>query len=190
MNRLILLRHGLTQANLEYRYCGSTDLPLQPQELDAFLQRRADLSYPDPMGLDVVTSGMRRTEQTLRAIYGDLPHRAEPAFREIDFGAFEMKTYEELKDDPVYRAWCDGDNEANVCPNGESGKQMTARVLAALHELRRDTLLVTHGGVIAAILAHLFPSEEKNRFQWQPKPYTGYEVTFTDGQPATWRAIP
>jgi len=190
MNRLILLRHGLTQANLEYRYCGATDLPLQQQGLEEFLQRRAALSYPDPAGLDVVTSGMLRTEQTLTAIYGALPHRVEPAFREIDFGVFEMQTYDELKEDPVYRAWCDGDNEANVCPGGESGNQMTARVLSALDALQQDTLLVTHGGVIAAILAHLFPEEGKTRFQWQPKPYTGYAVTFQEGKPVSWKTIP
>lgn len=28
MSRLYLIRHGNTEANLQHRYCGSTDLPL------------------------------------------------------------------------------------------------------------------------------------------------------------------
>ena len=51
-------------------------------------------------------------------------------------------------------------------------------VLEALPELlKQDTVLVTHGGVIAAIMEHLFPGEGKNRYQWQPVPGSGYAVT-------------
>ena len=55
---------------------------------------------------------------------------------------------------------------------------MTERVLAAFRDLivaDQDTLLITRGGVIAAIMAHLFP-EEKNRYEWQPAPREGYVV--------------
>lgn len=95
----------------------------------------------------------------------------------MDFGIFEMHTYEELKDDPAYIAWITGDNMANIPPEGESGNQMLARVLGALPELlEEDTVLVTHGGVIAAILEHLFPEENKSRYQWQPAPGYGYLI--------------
>lgn len=189
MHRAILLRHGYTAANLVHRYCGSTDLPLEPGALAEFLEQKPGLDYPDPAGYNIVTSGMIRTEETLTAIYGDLPHRVDPAFQEIDFGLFENHSYEELKDDPAYQAWISGDNEANVCPGGESGVQMTARVLAAWEALSEDTLLVSHGGVIAAIMAHLFPEAGKHRWQWQPKPFGGYALTFGDGGPQ-YREIP
>lgn len=179
MKRAVLLRHGITEANRLHRYCGSTDLPLDAEALAAFLAEKP--SYPDPAGYDVVTSGMLRTEQTLQVLYGNLPHRVDPAFREIDFGAFENKSYEDLKDDPAYQQWLTGDNERNVCPGGESGIQMAERVLAAWNALTEDTLLVAHGGVIACIMAHLFPEEEKNRFQWQPKPFGGYQLVLEDG---------
>ena len=181
MKRAILLRHGVTEANRLHRYCGSTDLPLEQAALTAFLAE--ERVYPDPAGYRILTSGMVRTEQTLRAIYGDLPHGQERAFREMDFGHFENRTYEELKDDPAYQAWLTGNNEENICPGGESGAQMTARVLAAWERLEEDTLLVTHGGVIAALMAHLFPEEPKSRYDWQPKPFGGYELTFTEQGP-------
>ena len=180
MKRAILLRHGITEANRHHRYCGSTDLPLDADALAAF--RREKPAYPDPAGYRVLTSGMLRTEQTLLEIYGNLNHDAEPDFREIDFGAFENKSYEDLKEDPAYQIWLTGDNERNVCPGGESGEQMAQRVLAAWNALTEDTLLIAHGGVIACIMASLFPEEPKSRYQWQPKPFTGYRLIWEDGR--------
>ena len=177
--KLILIRHGNTEASEKHLYCGSTDLPLSDKGKAALLERKAALGVPELDGFRVVTSGMRRCEETLALLYGIIPHEADPAFREMDCGAFEMRSYEEMKDDPAYIAWISGDNEANVCPGGESGQIMTARVLAGLDRLiadGRDTLLVTHGGVIAAIMAHLFPEEGKNRYEWQPKPGGEYEI--------------
>ena len=171
--KLILIRHGNTEANEKHLYCGSTDLPLSEAGKAALSPR----ALPDLPGLRIVTSGLARCEQTLEALYGDVPHEQDPAFREMDFGAFEMRSYEQMKDESAYQAWISGDNEANICPGGESGNQMKARVLAGLERLRsdgRDTLLVTHGGVIAAVMAHLFPEENKNRYQWQPAPGGGY----------------
>ena len=181
MSRLYLIRHGKTEANLQHRYCGSTDLPLS----EAGREELKGLHY-EIANVRFLTSGMLRAEQTLAALFGDVPHEKRPAFREVDFGVFEMHTYEELKNDPAYLDWITGDNMANVPPKGESGNQMLARVLAALQELRQeDTVLVTHGGVIAAIMEHLFPEENKSRYQWQPDPGHGYLI---EGN--SYRAIP
>ena len=182
--KLILIRHGMTEANEKRLYCGSTDLPLSPSGRAALEERKKTATYPSPEGMRILTSGMLRCEETLAVLYGDLPHTPDPAFREMDFGAFEMRSYEEMKDDPAYIAWISGDNEANVTPGGESGSGMTERVLCGLDRLLsegRDTLLVTHGGVIAAIMARLFPGEGKNRYEWQPKPGGGYEIDPDEG---------
>ncbi|MBQ8509465.1 MAG: histidine phosphatase family protein [Clostridia bacterium] len=177
--KLILIRHGTTEANEKHLYCGSTDLPLSEAGRAALNERRQTVNYPSIAGLRVLTSGMKRCEETLILLYGDQPHEMIPAFREMDFGAFEMRSYEQMKEDAAYIEWITGDNEANIPPGGESGNMMTARVLTALGALiadGRDALLVTHGGVIAAIMAHLFPDDGKNRYEWQPKPGGGYVV--------------
>lgn len=177
--KLILLRHGVTEANEKRLYCGSTDIGLSEAGKSALVRRKKETAYPDITGMRLLTSGMRRCEETLALLYGNVPHETDAAFREMDFGAFEMRSYEELKDDPAYQAWIAGDNEKNVAPGGESGELMTARVLAGLDCLfaeDRDTLLVTHGGVIAAIMAYLFPDENKNRYEWQPAPGGGYVI--------------
>jgi len=36
--------------------------------------------------------------------------------------------------------------------------------------------MIAHGGVIAAIMEHLFPEEHKSRYQWQPQNGCGYAV--------------
>ena len=51
---------------------------------------------------------------------------------------------------------------------------MTARVMEAFAEIREDTVLIAHGGVIAAIMEHLFPEENKYRYEWQPQNGKGY----------------
>lgn len=114
--------------------------------------------------------------ETLEILFGNVPYSVDSRFREVDFGDFEMKSYEMLKGDPAYQAWLTGDNEANTPPGGESGTQMTRRVLEAFSELPDGTALVAHGGVIAAIMASLFPEEGKHRYQWQPRNGHGYEI--------------
>lgn len=44
----------------------------------------------------------------------------------MNFGDFEMKSYQELKDTAAYQAWIT-DVEHNVCPNGESAPQVLER---------------------------------------------------------------
>ena len=179
-----LLRHGRTEANRRRLYCGSTDLPLSP-EGTAELRRLAERGgYPPIAGLRVITSGLRRTAETLFAIYGPVPFETEPGFREMDFGDFEGKSYEMLRDDPAYQAWIAGDNEKNRCPNGESGADMTRRVLAAWERVvrdGRDALLVIHGGSIAAILQSLEPERGESRYRLQPENGHGWRLTLQNG---------
>lgn len=174
--KIYLIRHGKTMANEKHLYCGSTDLPLSEQGI-AELQQ---IHYDVPKDCHFLTSGMVRTEQTLFYLYGDVPHLIDQRFREVDFGVFEMQSYEELKDRADYQEWISGVNEIKIPSMGESGLQMTARVLAGLDELlsgQADTVLITHGGVIAAIMQTLFSTENKNRYQWQPAPGGGYVIT-------------
>ena len=138
---IYLIRHGKTEANEKWLYCGSTDLPLSEKGREEL----ATIHY-DIRDVRFLTSGMKRTDETLRLLFGDVPYETDPRFREVDFGMFEMQSYYEIKDTPEFQAWLTGDNEANVPPGGESGLQMK----------------------------HLFPEENKSRYDWQPKNGKGY----------------
>ena len=167
-----LIRHGKTEANEKHLYCGSTDLPLST----AGREELQNICY-DIKNARFLTSGMKRANETLQILFGNVPYETDPRFREVDFGIFEMHSYIELKDTTEYQTWLSGDNEANIPPEGENGLQMKERVLQAFAGIKEDTCIITHGGVIAAIMEHLFPNESKNRYDWQPKPGCGYAVT-------------
>lgn len=175
---IYLIRHGKTEANEKWLYCGSTDLSLSETG-------RAELQniHYDIKNVRFITSGMKRTNETLCGLFGNVPFETDLRFREVDFGIFEMQSYEELKDTPAYQAWLTGDNEANIPPDGESGDQMRQRVLEAFSEIKEDAVIITHGGCIAAIMQHLFPNEPKSRYDWQPKPGHGYEINQTGYRP-------
>ena len=177
---IYLIRHGKTVANEQHLYCGSTDLPLSDGGREELHSMRYDIT-PERF----VTSGMKRTDETLRILFGNVPFSVDSRFREVNFGDFEMKSYEMLKEKAAYQAWLTGDNERNVPPEGESGVQMTRRVLEAFREIPDGTALITHGGVIAAIMASLFPADGKHRYQWQPRNGHGYEI-----RGGTYRPIP
>ena len=169
---IYLIRHGKTLANERRVYCGSTDLSLSEQGREELKDIRYNIQ-----NVRFLTSGMKRANETMELLFPGVAYETDPEFRELDFGAFEMHGYEELKDRPDYQAWLAGDNERNVPPGGESGEQMTSRVLSAYRGLTGDTCLVTHGGVIAAIMARLFHEEGRHRYQWQPGNGHGYRIT-------------
>ena len=168
---IYLIRHGKTEANEKHLYCGSTDLSLSVAGREELQNIRYDIK-----NVRFITSGMKRANETLQMLFGDVPYEVEPRFREVDFGIFEMRSYDQLKETEEYQAWLAGDNEANIPPRGESGMQMKARVMEAFSEIKEDTCIITHGGGIAAIMENLFPEEKKNRYQWQPKPGHGYVI--------------
>ena len=187
MKHVLLVRHGRTEANDRWLYCGSTDLPLSERGRAELLAKKDRAAAMDLNGYQVYISPMRRARETLSILWG-LEGCEEPELREMDFGMFEMKSYEQLKDTEEFQRWCTGVNECNLCPGGESGEQMRERVLRAFWRLVHEhekLLLVFHGGPIAAVMEELFPHEGKNRYQWQPKNGCGYEVAIDEGK-AVW----
>lgn len=194
--KVYLIRHGKTVANELHVYCGQSDSPLSRAGVAQLEEKRCIGGYPDPAGLTVYTSGLTRTEQTLEILFGNLPHIREPRFMETNFGVFEMKSYQELKDDPDFIAWCTGDNESNVPPGhgAESGKMLLTRVRSAFEDILKaneDALIITHGGPIELLFMHYFPGEAENRYAAQPKNGEGYLMEFdTRGHPLSYRKIP
>ena len=73
--------------------------------------------------------------------------------------------------------------------DGESFAQAQARILAGLARMQaqgEDILAVVHGGTVLTIMQALFPEEEKNGYEWQPRPGGGYRL---DLEAHTWTPI-
>lgn len=189
MRALYLIRHSLTRANELRLYGGSTDIPLTEKGRAIAIGRRG--AIPD-CGI-CVSSGMRRADETLLLMTGRKPDLVLPGLREMDFGAFEMRSYDQLKDDPDYQRWI-GDEVGDVrCPGGENMKDFRARVFrdaGRLLSLECDAACaVCHGGVIVNLMQAWFPDEGRNFYQWQPGPCGGYRIAVDGGVPAGFEEV-
>lgn len=181
---LTMVRHAQTEGSRRELYYGASDIPALPESL-AELHENAN-RYPTAPRY--YTSGLLRTEQTLRALYGDVPHTALPGLQEMNFGDFEMRGYNELKDDPAFQRWA-ADSEHNPCPNGESAPQTMARNRAAMEQVLsagEDAVCVIHGGVTSGLMMHWFGG---TRYDYLLAPGEGYQVSFNEKKPVSYSKI-
>ncbi|WP_235540724.1 histidine phosphatase family protein [Paenibacillus sp. Root52] len=167
---LIFIRHGTTLWNQEKRYLGHTDIGLLPEakrELAPLREQLQSLCWSK-----LYSSDLLRCQQTLTSI---APLQREQAhldarLREIDFGEWEGKTYDQLQHIQQYRDWID-DPQNVTPPKGESWQAFTARIDSFLNTcLLHDALsepvtvdvpqmgIVTHGGVIRYAISRLIPN--------------------------------
>ena len=160
---LIFIRHLKTKGNRLRQYIGVTDEPLdQPVLLREY-----------PNADTVVVSPLKRCIQTAELIYPGKGQMICPGLRECDFGEFEKKTYEELKDHPAYQKWLDSGGAA-AFPGGEGREAFVKRSVAAFEETVRKLMengcrrasFVVHGGTIMAVLSE-FDREKRDFYQWQ-----------------------
>lgn len=145
MTRLWLVRHGPTHAKA---MVGWSDLPADLSDVAALARLRAYLPEAP-----VVSSDLIRATATADALAPAtrLPH--DPALREINFGAWELRGFAEVEaEDPVtIRAYWE--NPGHVAPpGGESWNAVCRRVddaidgyLGAGHP---DLIIVGHFGMI------------------------------------------
>ncbi len=158
--KLHLIRHGLTQGNLDGLYVGGgTDMPLCEEGKRELRTLAACGGYP-PVGL-VFTSPMRRALQSAEILY---PHVAERRvledLRENRFGVFEGRSLAELAQDEAYAKWLDPAS-GFVPEGGESGAAFATRCARALMDMMThlatngiaEAACVAHGGVIMSMLS-------------------------------------
>ena len=157
-----LLRHGKTAWNLEGRYQGSSDIPLCEEGREA-------LKPADFMPEKVYVSPMKRAAETAQLLCPGVQTIAVPGLEEMDFGAFEGKSFRDLADDRAYRAWVEGNCTA-PCPGGEGREDFSQRVCAAFERLmareREQLVIVAHGGTQMAILER-YGRPHRDYFAWQ-----------------------
>ncbi|RXK46407.1 histidine phosphatase family protein [Halorientalis pallida] len=164
MTTVVVVRHGETEWNREGRIQGWAASPLN--ERGRRQGRAVGRHLDDTYDLDaILASDLRRTRETtahLRSA-GEFP---EPEFtegwRERSFGAFQGLTYEQVFSEfPEHRASVGMVGLENTPEGGESLLEARERVLTAWDDLLEEAdpdgevLVVTHGGPIYVLLAHL-----------------------------------
>ncbi len=167
---LHLVRHGETVGQSSIRFWGSTDVALsddgrrQVAGLGEVVARtlgtlRVAVVVHSP--LVRASESARILGETLRLI--GLPWHVEPDFAEIDFGAFEGLTAEEIRvRDPRWHAEWQARRHAGF-PEGETLAGFDARVRTgferALARTDGDILVVAHRGVIRRIADVVLPGQ-------------------------------
>ena len=180
---LLLIRHGTTQGNLEKRFVGTLDLPLIPQ--GEALARRVGTTLPRVE--HIYTSPLSRCRRTAELLWPGVESTAIPQLRESDFGPFEGKNHEELKDDPLYQAWI-GQSGTRLnfaaMPVGESAEQVVARMSRGLELLTADARrrgfqqvgVVSHGGSLMGLLSK-YGRPERSYYGWMCPNCGGFRVS-------------
>lgn len=197
--KITWIRHGMTKANEEHRYLGKTDEPLSEKGIHLLEEKKREYNL-DNSGF-LYTSAMKRCVQTAEILFSQKPI-VIPSWREMDFGLFEGKNYEDLRDNADYQKWIDS-NGTLPFPGGESRESFIRRSMEGFEEMLADVLrhvsgdtsgaewqiempdtpdcdaievsvaAVVHGGTIMAVLSTLTGGEY---FDFQLKNGESYET--------------
>jgi alpha-ribazole phosphatase len=180
--KIHLIRHGRESAPGVVRYIGKTNLPLTARGREELIQMVDE--EPFPFVEAVYCSPLLRCRQTVEILYPEHEPIIEEGLSECDFGEFEDKTPEELKDNPDYAQWLSG----GTPPGGESGEQFFKRSVVAFAKIveeamkkgQTDIAVCCHGGSIMAILAQC-GLPERTPSDWICAPGHGYTLRVTPG---------
>lgn len=184
---IIIRRHATTESNKSRRYTGSSDVPLCEEGI--ILARR------QPKRLDVnhvFVSGLVRTATTARILYPAATQHPVAGLDEMNFGAFEGRSWEEMKGEPDYAAWMESGGLAR-CPGGEDRAGFIRRCRAAFGQvvesaraLKLDEVhIVAHGGTMMALLSE-YGRPPRDYYDWLVGNCAGYRLglEWEDGRPA------
>lgn len=182
--KIYLIRHGKTYCNEQHLYYGKSDVDVSEFGIQELIEKKDKVTYPD---CDFYfTSGAKRANQTLEIIKPNSKYITIPKLFEYDFGDFELKSYEDLKDIEEYKNWIIDEEGHIKCPQGESRREFRERVISGFTELINqlnkeninEALGVIHGGSIGTIIEVLYDNRKKF-YEWQPENGEGYEFTIS-----------
>lgn len=184
--RILLLRHGQSEANATGRFAGWMDFPLSPLgHAQAECTARYILAYDRP---DVAyASDLRRAYDTAAhvATMAGLPLTPEPGLREICVGDWEGRVVAELEQEPPFFPWRQDIGHV-VCPHGESFAALQARVLQTVDRLAEahagETILLgTHACAIRSVESEVCGVDPQT-LTWVPNA----SVTVLEGTAGHW----
>ena len=161
MTRIILLRHGQSEANRDIWFAGHSDPHLTEKGLLQAEYAGEYLAEHERIDLILSSDLLRAVETaTPTAKRLGLPVIPEPGFREIFAGVWEGMPFADI-DVQYHQEIFTWDNDlANACPNeGESVAELFARVNATLDRVAREqdgktVLIATHWTPIRAMICH------------------------------------
>ena len=182
------IRHGAIDETLAGKYIGTTDVPLSDKGKLAL--RKLDYEMKYPFTQVVFSSPLKRCTETCKILYPNLTPLIIANLSECNFGEWEGKTADELKEDEDFQKWLAGDNTVKP-PRGESNADFIRRVCRMFESIfeglmktvTTESAIVTHGGVIMTLLA-VYGLPQAKPFEWTMDNGFGYSVRIT---PMLWQ---
>lgn len=168
------------------------------------LQTLAVMYGADPASVhvsleDIYPSRSGNIERIAERISGlcSVLHDSQPLLREVDVGAYEMMTIDEILEGEYGRKWITGEIEEPDFPGGDTNRGFEERVnrglISVLDKAKADghekIIVISHGGVITYIMDRAFPGRYKNKWIWCPRPGTGYRLEIEDGIAVSWAPV-
>jgi probable phosphoglycerate mutase len=175
MGRILLLRHGETDWNRIDRIQGWGDISLNPRGREQARAAAQFLAKQHPDLDRLISSDLSRAAETAKLVasteaFADLDIEYDRGWRERDFGVYQgLEGDRFFQENPEF-AMLDGEEGAkqNVPEDGESYVAFRERVCAAWDDLQAEVdgtvLVVTHSGVIRAIIAAIEDAIIENVF--------------------------
>ena len=157
---LILIRHGALDSTCSNRFIGKTDVGLSEHG------RKQSEAISGPISrlkaAHFIASPLRRTCETARLALSPSGQHfdIDSDLREIDFGAWEQKTFSEMSaEDPASVTLWNHFDDNFMFPEGEALQSFIERIRGFAQRAANDpaeTLVaITHGGVIRFLICHL-----------------------------------
>ncbi len=194
-NKLYLIRHALTEGVEKGWLYGAADLPITENGIAIAKSYVNDGIYPlDNIGdLKFFVTGLTRTIQTLKTIFGDVEYGIIPAFQEVNYGDYECKTVDELKDDEYFNIWVNDTSRKLAPPNGESYEHFYTRIKDRfdkfLLEMDSDCVIVCHGGTIGNMMNSVFGSGSETFYNFLAQPCRGFIVDVVNGKAVSYKKL-
>ena len=138
MLTLVLTRHGLTDRSVPEQHLGQRiDVSINEsgrRQAQALARRLAAVRFDR-----VIASPLFRARETAEVLAPGARLEADPRLREMDYGAWEGRTYAEIEQaDAVFRREWELAPDRLACPGGESGNAVAERVRAFLDDLLEE----------------------------------------------------
>lgn len=165
MGNIYIVRHAVTDYNLENRFQGQLDIPLNQQGKD---QAERLKHYFKGKKIDVIyTSDLKRATQTADYLSKELNRSLKilTALREVDVGRLEGLKWEEVK--RTFPDWVSqGHNDGY--PGGETRSDIEKRVFNLWDYVSKthrsdNIVLVSHGGIIKTLICQLLDIDASRR---------------------------
>lgn len=162
--KLFFIRHGVTQWNLQKRYCGYKDINLSSEGKAQVIKLSRSLKK---INFDsIYCSDRRRALQTKRIIFGTSKFYKVRDLREIHFGAIEGLRQDQImkKYPKIYKEWLSDPYKAHI-PQAELLQVFKERVEGAIKKILcancgKTVAVVCHGGVIAIFVSSILKSRK------------------------------